>query len=434
MTVCIGQGRHITYTYRGAMATPKDPGAPAIAVQGVDDFKLKEANPSARSVGMFGKAGRPGHLQGYRSEGLGSHCRGRSQRQRPLINGSSTLPIDSGGRINRLITTRTPREAHCLGSCVRMLRYLASRRLSAGLGAVWLAASLSAVEARVPFPQKSDAEPHHGVRDAKMKTIQGIDVSRWQQEIDWQRVARAGTRFAFIKATEGGDHLDPKFRENWREAKAAGIPRGAYHFVFWCRPARDQIRWFFQNVPREAGALPPVLDVEWNNHSRCPRTTPERARAKMREMLAAFERHYGKKPIIYTDINFHADVLEGTTEFDDYPFWIRSTARPEKRYENRPWEFWQFTTTGRVPGIVGDVDRNAFFGTEQQFRDWKAGRYCIGSRRPLNASSRVARTEPAIDRPTPEARAAATARMNQRPPARASLRTPSFTGSVARGD
>ncbi len=249
-------------------------------------------------------------------------------------------------------------------------------------------------EARNPFPKKGDNDPHHGVRDAKMKTIQGIDVSRWQRDIDWERVRSAGTRFAFIKATEGGDHLDPNFRENWAGAKAAGIPRGAYHFVFWCRPAKDQIRWFIRNVPNDPTALPPVLDVEWNNHSRCPRTTPAKAKQKMREMLRAFEAHYGKKPIIYTDINFHEDVLEGTTEFDDYPFWIRSTAaRPEKRYHQRPWEFWQFTTTGRVPGIVGDVDRNAFFGSEQQFRDWIAGRYDIGARRPVNASSRVARPE-----------------------------------------
>jgi lysozyme len=326
------------------------------------------------------------------------------------------------------------------------------RLISALLAAAGLFLAATAADARNPFPQKSDAEPHHGVRDAKRKTIQGIDVSRWQNEIDWERVARAGTRFAFIKSTEGGDHLDPRFRENWREAKAAGVPRGAYHFVFWCRPARDQVRWFIRNVPKEADALPPVLDVEWNNHSRCPRTSPERARAKMREMLAAFEAHYGKKPIIYTDINFHEDVLEGTTEFDNYPFWIRSTAaRPEARYSNRPWEFWQFTTTGRVPGITGDVDRNAFFGSEQQFRDWKAGRYDIGARRPTNMNPRVAEPRagagsgPAV---TPRPR---TVNMNERRPERAApartggeqpnrpatLRPPAqinTTGSIARGE
>jgi lysozyme len=250
------------------------------------------------------------------------------------------------------------------------------------IGAAHIATSPA--EARNPYPRKSDSAPHDGVAAARMHAVQGIDVSKYQLEIDWREVKRAGTRFAFIKATEGGDHLDVSFRDNWEGAKEAGVPRGAYHFVFWCRPAKDQIRWFIRNVPKEADALPPVLDVEWNHLSRCPRTTPEKARAKMREMLRAFEAHYGKKPIIYTDITFHEDVLEGTREFDDYPFWIRSVAaKPHVRYENRPWEFWQFTATGRVPGIRGDVDRNAFYGTEKQFSDWMAGRYDIGSRRPL---------------------------------------------------
>jgi lysozyme len=298
--------------------------------------------------------------------------------------------------------------------------------------ATGVVALAGAAEARNPFPKKSDADPHHGVRDAKQKTIQGIDVSKWQQDIDWRRVKAAGTRFAFIKATEGGDLADRNFRDNWDGAKQAGVPRGAYHFVFWCRPARDQVRWFIRNVPKDPDALPPVLDVEWNNQSSCARAHPVKARAKMREMLKAFEAHYGKKPIIYTDINFHADVIEGTTEFDDYPFWIRSTAaRPEKRYDNRPWEFWQFTTTGRVPGIVGDVDRNAFYGNEKQFTDWMAGRYDIGARRPMNANSRIAQPRPVDPVPRPENR------MSPRLPGPMDLRparSVGITGSVGTRD
>ena len=247
-----------------------------------------------------------------------------------------------------------------------------------------------------PYPKKSDADPHYGVISAKRHAIQGIDISKWQKTIDWSGVKGAGTRFAFIKATEGGDYLDENFRDNWAGSRKAGVARGAYHFVFWCRAAKDQVNWFIRNVPKEADALPPVLDVEWNNLSRCPRTSPAAARAKMREMLVALHAHYGKKPVIYTDINFHEDVLEGTHEFDDYPFWIRSTAsRPEERYEKRPWEFWQFTTTGRVPGITGDVDRNAFFGSEKDFAGWREGRYDIGTRkwqdssRPLHAKHAV---------------------------------------------
>jgi lysozyme len=246
-------------------------------------------------------------------------------------------------------------------------------------------------DARNPYPRKGDSDPHDGVAAARQHAVQGIDVSKYQFEIDWAEVKKAGTRFAFIKATEGGDHLDSNFRDNWDGAKEAGVLRGAYHFVFWCRPAKDQIRWFIRNVPKDPDALPPVLDVEWNHLSRCPRTSPEKARAKMRELLKAFHAHYGKKPIIYTDITFHEDVLEGTKEFDDYPFWIRSVAaKPQERYESRQWEFWQFTATGRVPGIKGDVDRNAFFGSDKQFRDWTEGRFDIGTRQMLKHDTRVA--------------------------------------------
>ncbi len=267
--------------------------------------------------------------------------------------------------------------------------------------AMTMLSAISPAEARGLYPRKGDADPHDGVAAARRHAVQGIDVSKYQYDIDWLEVKKAGTRFAFIKATEGGDHLDANFRDNWDGAKEAGVPRGAYHFVFWCRPAKDQIRWFIRNVPKDPDALPPVLDVEWNHKSSCPRIAPEKARAKMREMLRAFEAHYGKKPVIYTDITFHENVLEGTKEFDDYPFWVRSVAdKPEARYENRPWEFWQFTATGRVPGIRGDVDRNAFFGTEKQFRDWVEGRFDIGSRRQLKPDTLIAApTGPNVVRP-----------------------------------
>lgn len=223
------------------------------------------------------------------------------------------------------------------------------------------------------YPTKGDSKPHPGVARVHRLPVHGIDVSRWQGDIDWAQVRRAGTRFAFIKATEGGDHLDPRFFENWDNARRAGVPRGAYHFVFWCRPAHEQAAWFIENVPNDPDALPPVLDVEWNNHSRTCRRHVPRAEAleKIRYMLAAMERHYGKLPIIYTDINFHADVLEG--EHFDNPFWLRSVAaEPHERYRNRQFTFWQWTQTGTVPGVRGPVDRNAFYGSEREWEQYLA--------------------------------------------------------------
>jgi lysozyme len=262
-------------------------------------------------------------------------------------------------------------------------------RLHASLLGLSLALSGCAVEEfNARYPLKSDAKPHPGVESAKRYPIQGIDISRWQGEIDWAQVKAAGTRFAFIKATEGGDHVDPAFQRNWHGARGAGVPTGAYHFVYWCRPAHEQAQWFVQHIPRtnDSLTLPPILDVEWNGHSRtCPvKVSRETAIEKMRLMLRELEAHTGRRPIIYTD------------EFEGYPFWIRSTAaKPEERYANRRWEFWQFTTTGRVPGIRGDVDRNAFYGSEQEFQAWASGRYDIAMRQPTGIGGTMIARAPA---------------------------------------
>jgi lysozyme len=120
--------------------------------------------------------------------------------------------------------------------------------------------------------------------------------------------------------------------------------------------------------------MPPVLDVEWNGESKkCPYKVDRAEALRMiRTMLHEMERHTGKRPIIYTDITFHNEILEG--ELLEYPHWIRSTAaEPHVRYGDRKWMMWQYTTTGRVPGIKGDVDRNAFYGGERVQLTARAG-------------------------------------------------------------
>jgi lysozyme len=235
--------------------------------------------------------------------------------------------------------------------------------LAAGLALIGVLAACGANY----YPAKGDNKPHPGVARAHSLPIHGIDVSRHQGHIDWRAVARAGTRFAYIKATDGGDYLDPNFRTNWEQARAAGIPRGAYHFVYWCRPASEQVAWFAANVPAEPDALPPVLDLEWNNGSSCKHSlSREEVLEKVRVLLAGMEAHTGKVPVIYTDINFHRDVLEGVQI--DNPMWLRSVAaQPHERYSNRAFTFWQYTQTGTVPGIRTEVDRNAWYGSES---DW----------------------------------------------------------------
>ena len=130
--------------------------------------------------------------------------------------------------------------------------------LKRGLAALLLSGLAACAAQNDFYPTKGDAKPHPGVARAKGHPIQGIDISKWQGPINWASVKSAGTQFAYIKATEGGDHVDERFLENWDGAGRAGVPRGAYHFVFWCRSAEDQMAWFKRNVPNDPTALPPV--------------------------------------------------------------------------------------------------------------------------------------------------------------------------------
>lgn len=224
---------------------------------------------------------------------------------------------------------------------------------------------------------------HPGVATAYNYPVHGIDISRYQGDINWQAVKASGVAFVYAKATEGGDYVDPKFVENYNGARAAGLPVGAYHFVYWCRPAHEQALWFKQHIPSDPAALPPVLDLEWNGHSRtCPKKVPrELALEKIRLMLQELEQLTGKRPVIYTDITFHREVLQGMSEFDIYPFWLRSVAAPpEDRYVGRRWSFWQYTATAQIPGIRGDVDKNTFAGTKAEFQAWVNGQYDVATR------------------------------------------------------
>ncbi len=243
---------------------------------------------------------------------------------------------------------------------------LAKRGLALGLMAISLSACSSLTGDRLANKLGSSAAM---IPVAQSYPVHGVDVSRYQGQVNWSEARAAGTRFAYIKATEGGDHADENFMLHWISARDAGMPRGAYHFYYWCRPVKDQIKWFFKNVPVERDALPPVLDVEWYGAAseKCPKKVPKaEAIADMKLFLQAVEKHYGKRPMIYTSIDFYRDILVG--ELQEYPLWVRTVnAQPFERYGDRRWMLWQYTDMGRVPGIKGNVDRNAFAGTEEEW-------------------------------------------------------------------
>jgi lysozyme len=224
----------------------------------------------------------------------------------------------------------------------------------------------------VAYPRFGDNDPHAWRGSSPWRyAVHGTDVSKYQTSIDWHQAKASGISFAFIKATEGGDRVDDYFAEHWNATKAAGMPRSAYHFYYFCRPATQQAAWFIRNVPRDRSSLPPVLDMEWNPQSPTCKLRPPAAtvRSEMRTFLEIIEKHYGKKPIIYTSLDFFDDNNLAT--FGGYPYWLRSVAgHPQEKYRGHPFTFWQYTGTGVVPGINGNADINVFNGSQAAWKKW----------------------------------------------------------------
>jgi len=289
--------------------------------------------------------------------------------------------------------------------CVKSMTFSAPASLKAlirlGLVAA-LGATLAACGSAVGPLDFNDGYP--GPKDYP---IHGIDVSKYQGAIDWRAVADSGVKFVWIKATEGGDHLDERFQANWQGAKQAGIARGAYHFMYWCRPAIEEAAWFEQNVPVEEDALPPVLDVEPTPDSKTCRRRLDRDStvADMKVVLDEMERHFGKRPVIYTSLDFYRAILSDGA-FADYPIWVRSTKHnPAVPYGSRPWRFWQYRADGSVPGIEGHVDRNAFYGSQEQWQAFLEGPRRAGDVKFANTPPSAAPTAylPPQDAPSPPA-------------------------------
>jgi lysozyme len=198
-------------------------------------------------------------------------------------------------------------------------------------------------------------------------TVHGIDVSSYQGKINWQKVKAMDDdgvhiSFAFIKATEGVLSMDPYFQRNWREAPKAGIVCGAYHYFLPQKSGLWQARFFLQTVKVEKGDLPMVVDVE-----QLYKTSPAKMRGQLLSFINYIETKTGVKPIIYTNISFYQDYLQGY--FDDYTLWIAHYYQPVLNINsNTNWRFWQHSDKARINGISQKVDFNVFRGDSTAFQ------------------------------------------------------------------
>ncbi|HMP06522.1 MAG TPA: glycoside hydrolase family 25 protein, partial [Lacipirellulaceae bacterium] len=208
--------------------------------------------------------------------------------------------------------------------------------------------------------------------------IHGVDVSLWQGAIDWNSVKAAGNEYAFIRSTRGEGYKDPLFLANMRAATAAGLMVGPYHF---CRletnyldpnDAVAEANHFLSVIKPyyDAGQmLPPVADVE--GFPDFPNTATARAyvSAWTQTFSDTIYDALGVRPIVYgslwTSNNYYTPAIAST--HDLWLAWWKTSGmdNPPTAADTPawgPWTFWQWTATGSVAGINGNVDRDLFNG------------------------------------------------------------------------
>lgn len=213
--------------------------------------------------------------------------------------------------------------------------------------------------------------------------ITGIDVSHHNGRVDWQKVTQAGHKFAFIKSSEGSTWRDPMFATNWNEARRAGLYVGAYHFAavkdgdLSSNDARREASWFCRTMgPLSPGHLPPVLDLE--TYVEGGSGTPIIGWAV--EFLWEVERLSGRTPIVYCGPNYWRWMLRQTTQLGRFPLWqvqYTKQAAPTPMTGWSRWTFWQHSSTGRVPGIKGNVDLNRYSSDEASLMALAGLRPCL---------------------------------------------------------
>jgi lysozyme len=195
-------------------------------------------------------------------------------------------------------------------------------------------------------------------------TVQGVDVSRWQGSVDWGQVASSGVAFAFARVADGLE-ADPRFTGNYSGIEAAGMIRGAYQVL---RPGEDPIEQadlFLSTIgPTAPGDLPPALHVELTDSQ-----PPSVIRQAIEDWVSTIEQATGRAPLIFTNAFFWDGSVAGPAS-SPYPLWVAhwDVACPNTPASWLGWDFWQYTGSGSVPGIVGPVNRNVFDGPLEELQ------------------------------------------------------------------
>ncbi len=194
--------------------------------------------------------------------------------------------------------------------------------------------------------------------------IHGIDISHHQGSIDWDVLKQQDIQFIYMKATEGGDWVDPKFKMFWKSAMDREMVIGAYHFYRVCKTGIEQANNFIATVPKNEKSMPHAVDLEYIGNCKTKKSK-EKIISEISDYITEINNHYGKPPIIYSTDEFYTYYL--INKLQETKIWIRNIFFYPELPDDREWIIWQYSNKGRISGIEKKVDLNAFYGSETQF-------------------------------------------------------------------
>ena len=185
--------------------------------------------------------------------------------------------------------------------------------------------------------------------------IHGIDISHYQGQVFWEVIGEnSKMAYVYIKASEGGDRIDPRYERNIQLAHQYGLKVGSYHFFRPKTNLTKQLENFMTACRPGDQDLIPMIDVE----TKSGLSTPE-FRDSLTKFITLVEEAYKQKPLIYTFTNFYNAHMQGA--IDGYPLMIAqyNAVEPELK-DGRDITMWQYTGKGRINGINGFVDKSRF--------------------------------------------------------------------------
>ncbi len=207
--------------------------------------------------------------------------------------------------------------------------------------------------------------PHSVNVDRYRYPVAGIDVSKHNGDIDFERVKGDDYQFVFIKASEGKTYKDAAFDRNYRAARQADLKVGAYHFFRKNRTGQEQADNLLSAIKGKTLDLPLVIDLEddWGNGATVSRQT---AIERVMQMIDILNKA-GYQVMIYTNLDgyekYYKDLLV------DCDLWLCSFTSPDLLPEF-PHAIQQFSHEGTVDGVIGKVDLNVFRGSKSEWQDY----------------------------------------------------------------